>query len=378
VNNHADLHHWTRWNIAVTGMNAKPDNPGPGCAVARCLHEESGFRGRIIGLGYETLDPGLYQRETCASGHLLPYPATGAAALLERLDEVLRLDPFEALIPCLDAELPNFIAIEGDLNRRGIRLLLPQREQLRRRDKDRLPALCADAGVATPDVHRIADERFFDDCEANGWAYPLVVKGVFYDAYVVHSPAEAKLRFHQIAVTWGYPVLIQKFVSGEEVNLTALGDGSGAMIGEVMMKKLAVTDKGKAWAGVAIDDPDLSDAGTKLFAALKWRGPLELEMLRDDTGTLHLIEINPRFPAWIYLSHGVGRNLPAALLSLMQGTQPERLHLAPPRPGTTFIRHAQETIVALADIANLTITGSTVHTTAHAPAPAPTPVARAA
>ena len=69
---HVDLHHWTRWNVAVTGMNAKPDNPGPGCAVARCLREEGSFRGRIVGLGYESLDPGFYQRETCDSGHLLP------------------------------------------------------------------------------------------------------------------------------------------------------------------------------------------------------------------------------------------------------------------------------------------------------------------
>jgi carbamoyl-phosphate synthase large subunit len=368
--NHTAPHHWTRWNTAITGMNAKPDNPGPGCAVARCLREAAGFHGRIVGLGYETLDPGLYQRETSDSGHLLPYPATGAAALLERLDEVLRLDPFDALIPCLDAELPNFIAIEGNLRQRGVRLLLPARAQLRRRDKDRLPALCAVAGVATPDVHRIASADFFDDYEADGWNYPLVVKGVFYDAYVVHSAAEAKIRFHQMASMWGYPVLVQKFVSGEEVNLTALGDGSGAMIGEVMMKKQAVTDKGKAWAGVAIDDPDLLAAGTQLFATLKWRGPLELEMLRDETNTLHLIEINPRFPAWIYLSHGVGRNLPAALLALMQGVKPERLSLAPPRPGTTFIRHAQETIVALADIAHLTLSGSTVHATTPTPAPA--------
>ena len=73
-------------------MNAKPDNPGPGCAVARCLREEVSFRGRLVGLGYESLDPGLYQRETCDSGHLLPYPATGAAALLERLDEALSED----------------------------------------------------------------------------------------------------------------------------------------------------------------------------------------------------------------------------------------------------------------------------------------------
>lgn len=357
---HADLHHWTRWNIAVTGMNAKPDNPGPGCAVARCLREEGSFRGRIVGLGYETLDPGFYQRETCDSGHLLPYPATGAAALLERLDEVLRVEPLDALIPCLDAELPNFIAIEGELKRRGIRLMLPQREQLRRRDKDRLPELCTAAGVATPEVRRLTSADFFDSCEHEGWNYPLVVKGVFYDAYVVHSAAEAAMRFHQMAAAWGYPVLVQKFVTGEEINLTALGDGSGALVGEVMMKKLALTDKGKAWAGVAIDDPELREAGKRLLAELRWRGPLELEMLRDEAGTLHLIEINPRFPAWIYLSHGVGRNLPAALLSLLQGSKPEHLHLAPPRPGVTFIRHARETIVPLADIARLTLSGSTL------------------
>ena len=355
----AEQNDWLRWNIAVTGMNAKPDNPGPGCAVARCLRETRDFRGQIIGLGYETLDPGFYLRETCDTGYLLPYPATGAAALLERLDEVLSEHRIDALIPCLDAELPNFIAIEGDLKRRGIQLLLPQRTQLRRRDKDCLPALGADAGVATPDVRRLTDARFFDDCTNNGWEYPLVVKGVFYDAYVVYSAEEAKLRFHQMAANWGYPVLVQKFVSGEEVNLTAIGDGSGAMIGEVMMKKQAITDKGKAWAGVAIDDPELREAGHRLFASLKWRGPLELEMLRDESGTLHLIEINPRFPAWIYLSHGVGRNLPAALLSLIQGYKPHQLALAPPRPGTSFIRYAHETIVTLDEIANLTVTGCT-------------------
>lgn len=350
---------WKNWHVAVTGMNAKPDNPGPGCAVARCLRETAGFRGRIIGLGYETLDPGFYLRESCDSGHLLPYPATGAAALLERLDEVLRDEQIDALIPCLDAELPNFLAIESDLKRRGIRLLIPERAQLRRRDKDCLPALGADAGVATPDVRRLSDERFFDDCADNGWHYPLVVKGVFYDAYIVHSAEEARLRFHQMAATWGYPVLVQKFVSGEEVNLTAVGDGSGAMIGEVMMKKQAITDKGKAWAGIAIDDPDLHEAGRRLFASLKWRGPLELEMLRDESGTLHLLEINPRFPAWIYLSHGVDRNLPAALLSLLHGVKPGQLSLAPPRPGTSFIRYAHEAIVTLDEIAHLTVTGST-------------------
>ena len=82
-------------------------------------------------------------------------------------------------------------------------------------------------------------------------------------------------------------------------------------------------------------------------------------MLRDPSGTLQLIEINPRFPAWIYLAHGVGRNLPAALLALMHGANPSQLNLAPPRPGTGFIRHAHETIVTLDEIATLAVSGST-------------------
>ena len=49
--------------VAITGMNARADNPGPGVAVARCLREVLGFNGKIIGLGYDVLDPGLFQTD---------------------------------------------------------------------------------------------------------------------------------------------------------------------------------------------------------------------------------------------------------------------------------------------------------------------------
>lgn len=359
---HIGTSHWSQWAGAVTGINASPENPGPGCAVARCLSEATGFHGRVLGLGYETLDAGLYQPDDCAGGYLLPYPASGSQALLERIEDILSRERIDAIIPSLDAELPNFIDLEPILARRGVRMLLPSRAQLRSRDKDRLPALCARAGVATPRVRPVSDVRFFERCTSaaeGGWTWPLVVKGVFYDAFVVHDAQEAAQRFRQIADAWGCPVLVQEHVAGEEVNLTGLGDGSGALIGPVMMRKQAVTDKGKAWAGVAIDDADLLAVGERLMGALAWRGPLELELLRDAAGTLHLIEINPRFPAWVYLSHGVGRNLPAALLALLQGTAAADLPLAEPRPGVTFIRHARDLIVGMDDLVNVTMTGAT-------------------
>jgi carbamoyl-phosphate synthase large subunit len=181
------------------------------------------------------------------------------------------------------------------------------------------------------------------------------VKGVFYDARVAANAEEASAAFRSIAAEWGLPVLVQRWIAGEECNLTAVGDGTGGLHGEVMMKKRAVTARGKAWAGVSINDEDLAGIAHRLVAALKWKGPIEVEVMRDTKGGYHLIEINPRFPAWIYLSQGVGRNLPALLLALAFGR--ETPPLAPPRPGMLFLRYAQEIIVPLSSFEALMMAG---------------------
>jgi carbamoyl-phosphate synthase large subunit len=352
------MKHWSQWTVAVTGMNARPDNPGPGYAVARCLEEAAPFKGNVVGLGYDVLDAGLHHRGVSDNGYLLPYPSSGAEALWERLSEILDQVRIDAIIPCLDSELLNFIAIKDNLAQRGVRLLMPDKAMLAARDKDRLPELCAAIDVDTPRCERVTDTAFFDFGEGSDWTYPVVVKGVFYDAYVVHGPEEARMRFHQIAAQWGYPILVQPFVAGEEYNLTALGDGKGGMIGAVSMRKRAVTEKGKAWAGISTLDTQLLEVSEKLIAALNWRGPLEIESLRDREGNLHLVEINPRFPAWIYLSHGVGRNLPIALLQVMAGETD--IGLEPAQAGTMFIRYAQDLIVSLDALADITMDGQSV------------------
>jgi carbamoyl-phosphate synthase large subunit len=236
--------------------------------------------------------------------------------------------------------------------------MLPDRATIGRRAKDRLPELCAAIGADTPACERVSDPGFFDRCEADGRRFPMVVKGTFYDAYVVHGPEEARMRFHQIAAQWGYPVLVQPFVEGHEVNLAAVGDGTGRMVGAVSMRKRAVTDKGKAWAGITTHDPQLQDLAARLVAELRWSGPLEVEALRDAAGRLHLIEINPRFPAWTYLSAGVDRNLPVALLRLMAGEA--NVALAPHAAGVMFVRYAQEVIVGLDALEGVTMTGQSV------------------
>jgi len=49
----------TKLTLAVTGLN-NTDNPGPGIPVIRAIRESEDFDLKIIGLAYETLEPGIY------------------------------------------------------------------------------------------------------------------------------------------------------------------------------------------------------------------------------------------------------------------------------------------------------------------------------
>ncbi|NBX79777.1 MAG: biotin carboxylase, partial [Flavobacteriales bacterium] len=61
----------------------------------------------------------------------------------------------------------------------------------------------------------------------NEFTYPLVIKGKYYDASIAATPEQAVNYFHKISAKWGLPIIVQEFVSGNEVNVTAIGDGKG-------------------------------------------------------------------------------------------------------------------------------------------------------
>jgi len=344
--------------VAVTGMNAKPDNPGPGLAVARCLREAYGNQVYIVGLGYDVLDAGLYLHDVCDTAYLLPYPSAGEQPLMERIHDIQSRESIDVLIPCLDAELLSFSRLHHELEAMGIRMLVPDVAQLRDRNKDRLGELAHSAGIRYPETKNISNMEFFYTCHDDGWKYPMVVKGIFYDATVVQNADEGAAAFRKIAASWGYPVLVQRYVEGHEVNLTAVGDGKGNLLGSVMMRKQAVTDKGKAWACVTIEDERLQQDALKLVKALQWAGPLEVEMLKDVNGQYLLIEINPRFPAWIYLATAAGSNLPAALVALVMDRE---VNLDKATTGMMMIRYAQETVIDLATFESMTMRGCYTH-----------------
>jgi carbamoyl-phosphate synthase large subunit len=89
--------------------------------------------------------------------------------------------------------------------------------------------------------------------------------------------------------------------------------------------------------------------------ASHWRGPCEMEVLRTPEGRYFLIEINPRFPAWTYLSAGAGQNLPWAVARLAAGEAIEPL--PDYRAGTLFVRIAIDQIASIEDFEQITTRG---------------------
>jgi len=144
-------------------------------------------------------------------------------------------------------------------------------------------------------------------------------------------------------------------VKGTEVNVIALGDGNGNTIAAVPMRKQYITDKGKAWGGITLGDEKLLDITKKLLKESKWRGGMELEMIKTNSGKYYLIEINPRIPAWVYLAVGAGQNIPEALIKLANNEQvaPYSTYAV----GKMFIRYSYDMIGDISQFEQLSITG---------------------
>jgi len=336
--------------IGVSGINAT-DNPGPGIPVAKSL-KESDIDCRIVGLSYDINDPGHYLSQYLDKSYILPYPTNGWDGIYRRLRHIKEEYGLNMIIPCLDAELPLYIRYADKLEKDGIKTFLPTEEQFELRNKDRLADFAGSVGAVYPKTWKIYSVNDLSKIFAE--RSEVMIKGQYYKAYKVNNLADAAKHFASIAREWGFPILIQEVVNGEELNLVGVGDGKGGSLGMVAIKKHTVTDLGKIWSGVTIHNENLMKVAERFVKKTKWRGPFEVECIVDGD-TIQLIEINPRFPAWAYFATGVGINLPERIVKalLKQKNTKEKSYPS----GRMFIRYTDEVICDIAQFSNLITAG---------------------
>jgi len=199
--------------VGVSGLN-NIDSPGPGIPVIRALKESKDFEVRIIGLSYETLEPGLYMHDLVDKSYQIPLPSAGIDSLLERIVYIHEQEKIDVIIPNFDAELANFMKIEALLKSNyNINMFLPTQEQFDERHKANLYEFGQKHGVSVP-----YSKTMFNVSEiptiATEFSYPMVVKGKFYEAYIAYNPEQVANYFNKLSAKWGLPIIIQEYVFG--------------------------------------------------------------------------------------------------------------------------------------------------------------------
>jgi hypothetical protein len=310
--------------IYVSGLYCG-GNPQPGVGILRSLRQAYPkatlvgveYSNRVSGIHWEDLDDLWLQR---------PWDELNLDSYGERVREVL--DAGGLWISGSDLEAMWL----ADLFPNGHPgLLAPPLGALKRITKPAVPA-ASSLPIKIP-TYIGTDQSDWDlhaFCRQHNWRVWL--KGPYYDAartpgWDVFEAARAALK-----KVWSTERLfLQAHVSGYEESVM-IAAYEGELLGAVSMRKREITPEGKTWAGDISEVPD--EFMTPLRAMvreLNWSGGGELEMVRDASGQLWLLEMNPRFPAWVHGATIAGHNLPGLLVQGATG--------AAPRPA---IAHGQE------------------------------------
>jgi diaminopimelate decarboxylase len=293
--------------IYVSGLHSS-GNPQPGVGLIRSLRQ--GYPGaKLVGVEYSNRISGIHWEGIDDLWIQRPWDELNLDAYGERVKDIL--DEGSLWISGTDLEAMWLADLfpDGHPN-----LLAPPMGALRRITKPAVEA-ASDLPVKIPTFistdHSDWDLHAF--CREHNWRVWL--KGPYYEA--VRTPNWETFEAMRSALSKGWSterLFLQAHVGGYEESVM-LSAYQGELLDAVSMRKRDITPEGKTWAGDISEVPaDFLNPLRRMVKDLNWSGGGELEMTRDATGQLWLIEMNPRFPAWVHGATIAGHNLPALLV----------------------------------------------------------------
>lgn len=209
-------------------------------------------------------------------------------------------------------------------------------------DKARFAELAARHGLPVPATRRIA-------AADGGLRFPVVVKPLTRDAAWPGTAkalrADTPAALQALRRCHGDDLLVQELIPGPETRVEShhvYVDASGAIAAEFTGRKIRTwpASFGHSTAVEITEAPDVAALGRRAVRALGLRGVAKLDIKRGPDGTLHLLEINPRFTLWHHLGAEAGVNIPALVHADLCGLP--RPRPAPARPGAAWLRPRED------------------------------------
>jgi len=294
-------------------------NPQPGVGIARSVRQAYPDA-TIIGVEYSNRCSGIHWQDFDDIWLQRPWEELNLDFHAAEVRQVL--DAGGLWISGIDLEIMWF----GDIFPNGHpNLLTPPAGALKQVAK---PEVSAHKGLPVKIPVYVSTELSDWDlhafCRQNDWK--IWLKGPYYDAVRTRSWSEFLDMRHRLSSAWSTQKLfLQSHVTGYEESI-CFSAYRGEMLGAIRMRKRDLTEMSKTWAGDVTEVPaEYQAALRKVVRDLNWTGGAELEMVRDANEQLWLLEMNPRFPAWIHGGTIAGYNLPGKLIEGATGVKPQEI-----------------------------------------------------
>jgi carbamoyl-phosphate synthase large subunit len=242
-------------------------------------------------------------------------PRCTSAEFVPRMLEICRENEIALVIPTIDTELPVYAAHRDAFAKIGTTVTVSRPEVVAiGGDKARTHAWLVAHGF--PTVRQAAVEEALAAPEA--WPYPFLVKPSGGSSSI--GVAVVRDRTQLEAATRGGGFIAQTLATGVEHTIDFLASREGKCLCAVPRRRFEVR-AGEVSKGMTVRSPALEGLASRLCEALPGAyGCLNVQVFLDEaTGTMNVIEINPRFGGGFPLSWEAGARYPRWIIEELLG-----------------------------------------------------------
>lgn len=266
-------------------------------------------------------------------------PPVASADYFDTLIELCVKHQIKAVISLNDLELPLLARNAGRFLDIGTVPVVSNEEVINNCfDKWRMKEFLLGCGIAVPKTYISLDDtlKALNTGEIN---FPLVLKPRWGTASIaVEYPenleelewkyrlARAKVMKTFLAeISASEPtacILIQQKIDGAEYGLDVVNDLQGKHVCTFVKRKL-VMRAGETERAVTVKDVRLEELGERLGESLSHVGVLDCDVMVSEEGCF-VIDMNPRFGGGYPFSQNAGADIPAAIVSWINGERPDK------------------------------------------------------
>ena len=236
---------------------------------------------------------------------------------LKELLGIVRKEKVKLIVPTVDLDLKLLAVNKAKFEKLGCCVLISSPEVIDIcQDKRETFRFLSKSGFDTPFTRSSGSALRKKDLR-----YPCFLKP--WDGYAGRGSAIVRNRMELSFYAKTVPnCIVQDYINGDEYTCDVFVDFEGKVRCVVPRKRLEVRS-GEVSKAQVVKDPKIMESASKAVEALgAGPGVITVQLIKNGSGKINIIEINPRFGGGVPLSIKAGANFPKWILQALMGKKP--------------------------------------------------------